>query len=439
VTTPPPPLTPLRLAPLPLRRDDCLQSPADALPASVDVAVIGAGPAGSSAAALLRRRGHNVAIVEAQQFPRFVIGESLLARCMDNLDEAGLLDAALERGYLVKRGALFLRGPERVDIDFADQFTPGWTWTWQVPRADFDLTLANATFRQGVPIFYEHSVTGIELGAPSMLTIKGPLGARALQARMVVDASGYGRALPKLLGLDRPSSQPPRKALFAHVAGDQRPAGADENRIWICLHPDGAWLWVIPFSDGVTSVGIVADLPFFERYTGTDEEVLRAALAGEPNAAGRLRDMKLLWAPRSLQGYSSAVTRMWGPGYVLVGNATEFLDPVFSSGVTLALESANRAAKLVSRTLGGEGVDWDREYGEYMERGIGAFRCFVNGWYSGEFPRVLFAPNQSPLLRRQITSVLAGYVWDEENPFVRIPERRLKQVLKLVELHKTRG
>lgn len=409
------------------------ESPASALPASVDVAVIGAGPAGSSAAALLCKRGLSVAIVEAQRFPRFVIGESLLARCMDNLDEAGMLEEVTARQYLVKRGALFLRGGERADIDFADQFTKGWTWTWQVPRADFDLTLANSAFRQGVPVFYEHRLTAIEVGPPSTLTIAGPEGDKKLSARFVIDASGYGRALPRLLGLDRPSSQPPRKALFSHVQGDRRPQGPDENRIWVLLHPGGAWIWIIPFSDGITSVGVVADVGFFDRYQGTDEEVLRAALAGDDNARERLRDMKLLWAPRTLQSYSAAVSKMWGPGYVLVGNATEFLDPVFSSGVTLALESANRAAKLVARELSGEHPDWTVEYEEYMERGIAAFRCFVNAWYTGEFPRVLFAPNPSPILRQQITSVLAGYVWDEQNPFVRTPERRLKQVLKLIE------
>ena len=411
---------------------DVLESNPSSLPSHVDVAVIGAGPAGSSAAALLRRKGYQVVVLESLRFPRFVIGESLLARCMDNLDEAGMLDAVKERNYLVKRGALFLRGGEMADIDFSEQFTPGWSWTWQVPRADFDLTLANSAVKQGVQLYYDHKVTAIETGSPATLTVEGPGGERKLVARHVIDASGYGRVLPRLLGLDRPSSLPTRRALFAHVRGDRRPPGALENRIFVCIHPGGAWVWIIPFSDGVTSVGVVADLAFFERYRGTDEEILRAALAEDPNARERLRDMELLWAPRILQGYSAAVTRMWGPGYVMVGNATEFLDPVFSSGVTLALESANRAAKLVARTLEGETVDWAAEYDAYMTRGIEAFRCFVEGWYTGEFPTVLFAPNPSEVLRKQITSVLAGYVWDENNPFVRTPTRRLQQVLHII-------
>ena len=199
------------------------------------------------------------------------------------------------------------------------------------------------------------------------------------------------------------------------------------------MHPGGAWIWIIPFADGVTSVGVVADPPFFEQFPGTDEEVLRAVLAGDPHSAGRLRDATFLWAPRNLRGYSAAVSRLWGPGYVLVGNATEFLDPVFSSGVTLALESAMQAAKLVDRALGGEAVDWETEYTAYMSRGIETFRAFVEGWYTGDFPRILFAPNPSPMVRRQITSVLAGYVWDDNNPFVRTPARRVQQVLNLID------
>ena len=307
--------------------------------------MIGAGPAGTSAAALLQARGWSTAVVEAETFPRFVIGESLLARCMDLLDEAGRLDAVKARGYLVKRGALFVRGGERADIDFAEQFTPGWTWTWQVPRADFDLTLANEASRQGVPTYYQHRVTGMTPGAEPTLTVESSRGHRTLRARHVIDASGYGRVLPLLLGLDRPRSLPERKSVFAHVRGDRRPPGTLENRIWIVMHPRGAWIWLIPFSDGITSVGFVAEPSFFEHITGTDEEVFRAAIAEEPNTRARLAGMEFVFPPRSLRGYSATVTAMHGPGYTLVGNATEFLYLVFSSGVTLALESANRAAR----------------------------------------------------------------------------------------------
>ena len=124
------------------------------IPEVVDVLVIGGGPAGSTTAALLHRAGHSVVVVEREQFPRFVIGESLLPRCMDLLQEAGLLPAVEARNYIVKRGALFLRADSRCDFDFSTQFTSGWSWTWQVPRADFDHTLATSVEAMGVPFFW---------------------------------------------------------------------------------------------------------------------------------------------------------------------------------------------------------------------------------------------------------------------------------------------
>lgn len=402
-------------------------------PEEVDVAIIGGGPAGTSAAALLNKQGWRTVVIESETFPRFVIGESLLARCMDLLDEAGMLEAVKARDYLVKRGALFVRGDARADIDFADQFTKGWTWTWQVPRGDFDVTLANSAVDQGVPLFYNHRVTAMTPGPTPSVTVQTPTGeSRTVRARHVIDASGYGRVLPRLLGLDRPSSLVERKSLFAHVRGDRRPVGPLENRIWIVMHPKGAWIWMIPFSDGITSVGFVAEPSFYENWSGTDEEVFRAALAEDPNTGDRLAEMELVFEPKVIRGYSASVSQFWGPGFTLVGNTTEFLDPVFSSGVTLALESANKAAKLTDRQLRGEAVDWDAEYTAYMARGVETFRAFVLGWYDGDFPALLFAQRQEPLLRKQITSVLAGYVWDLENPFVREPERRLKQVARIV-------
>jgi 2-polyprenyl-6-methoxyphenol hydroxylase-like FAD-dependent oxidoreductase len=402
------------------------------LGAPVDVVVIGAGPAGTAAAALLHRDGFTVRVLEQTTFPRFVIGESLLPHCMDILDAAGLLDAARSRGYLVKNGALFFRGGERCSFSFAEQYTPGWTWTWQVPRADFDLTLANAVTGMGVPIHWRTSVTGASFDQRPRLDVVDEHGkAHTLTPRFVVDASGYGRVLPRLLGLDRPSRLPERMALFTHVQGDRRPPGPDEGRIWICIHPQGAWLWIIPFSNGLTSVGAVSTPDFFERFPGTPEQSLRAILACEPAARERLADTTFEFEPRTLRGYSASVSRLFGPGYCLVGNATEFLDPVFSSGVTLALESSHRASGLVARTLRGESPDWQREYTDHMMRGIDVFRTFVTRWYDGALPDIFFSSRHDEKTRAKICSVLAGYVWDQTNPLVQHHARKVEQLLRL--------
>lgn len=403
----------------------------------VDVLVIGAGPAGCAAAALVHRAGLRATIVERERFPRFVIGESLLPRCMDVLDEAGLLAAVDSRGYIIKRGARFVRGAETCEFDFANQFTRGWSWTWQVPRDDFDAALAGAVEAMGVPIRFAHEVIAARTGDDLQeLDVRGPGGElRTLRGRWLIDASGFGRVLPRLFGLDAPTGQPPRRAIFTHVVGDVRPPGPDEGRIWICIHPAGAWVWVIPFSDGRTSIGAVAPEPFWEgRWDDADlEGTLRRVIAEEPNVAERLAGATSVMPTRALRSYSTAVRQLHGPGYCLVGNATEFLDPVFSSGVTLALESASLAARTVIRQLRGERPDWAAEYAAPMHRGTDVFRTFVDAWYDGTLETIFFAPAIRDEFRRQICSVLAGYVWDEQNPFVARHHHRVRQLARLIE------
>jgi flavin-dependent dehydrogenase len=402
----------------------------------VDVLIIGAGPAGSAAASLLQQQGFRLLVVEKQFFPRFIIGESLLPHSMDLLQEAGLLEAVEARGYMHKCGAVFLRGDETCDFDFSQQFTAGWKYTFQVPRADFDQTLADAVAARGVEILYGHSVTaiGFNEGGAAVTIETLDKAARTVSASFVLDCSGFGRVLPRLLALERPTTFPTREALFTHVTGDQRPAGKEEGKIWVCLHPGDAWIWIIPFSDGKTSVGVVATPEFFQRYPGEPDAQLRAILMGDPNAAARLANIQIVFPPQRITGYACAVEKIYGTHFALVGNATEFLDPIFSSGVTLALASANRAAQVLTRHLRGEAVDWQREYAEYVMHGINTFRAYVTAWYEETLPNIFFAAKSNPGIMRQVCSVLAGYVWDQSNPYVVQAERALPLLAKIVKV-----
>ncbi len=395
-----------------------------------EVLVIGAGPAGCAAAAGLKRAGHEVAIVEKARFPRFVIGESLLPRCLGTLDRFGLLEAVRERGYLKKLGAVFHRCGFETGFSFAEQHTEGWSHAFQMPRADFDKTLADAVAGMGVPIHFGHGVTAATVGDAPRITVEAPDGARVeVRPRFVVDASGYGRVLPRLLDLERPSRLPPRGALFTHFDGG--PPTPEGNTV-IVLHPDGPWVWVIPFADGTTSVGVVGDLAYFEGLPKDPAAALRAALAADSFCAP-FASMEMGFEPRRIDAYSRAVSTVHGPGFCLVGNATEFLDPVFSSGVTLALVSSERAADCAIRTLRGAPVDWAAEYGEFMASGTNVFRTYVESWYDGRLPTIFFAEDAPPQIRRQICSVLAGYVWDETNPFVAGHKRKVDQLVRVVE------
>lgn len=400
-----------------------------------DVLVIGAGPAGTVAASLVHQAGYRVKVVEKQKFPRFVIGESLLPRCMEALEAAGFLEAVQQQGFQDKFGAKFVRDGKVCDYNFSDAFTQGWTWTWQVPRADFDTTLADTLAGMGVPVEYETGVTDIVFnGSNSVTTVETPGGLKQIEARFIIDGSGYGRVIPRLFNLDRPSSLPPRKTLFAHMQDPNRFTDGEPNRITIVVHEPTTWIWVIPFSTGVTSVGYVGDPEFFQKYSGTPEQQLRAMIDAEPHIRERFREAELLFEPRTIEGWSTTTDKFYGDGFVLTGNVTEFLDPVFSSGVTLAVASSQRAGELVVRQLNGETVDWDLDYMQHMMQGVDTFRSYVNSWYDGTLGTIFFAERQDPEIKRQICSVLAGYVWDLDNPYVKNHDASLKRLARLIKL-----
>lgn len=388
---------------------------------TTDVLVIGAGPAGTVAASIVNKAGYKVRIVEKLKFPRFVIGESLLPRCMEALEEAGFLDAVKEKKFQEKGGAKFVKNGKTCDYQFAQQFTKGWGWTWQVPRADFDKTLADTVEKMGVPIDYETTVTGIEFkGSDSVTTVQDINGnISKINAKFIIDGSGYGRVIPKLFDMEKPSNLPPRKALFTHTVDKRRDLSDEPNRITIVVHKAAVWIWIIPFSTGITSLGFVGDPSFFNDYPGDTEQQLRALIAAEPYLKERFKDVTFLFEPRVLESWSATTDRFYGDGFVLTGNVTEFLDPVFSSGVTLATVSSQIAGKLVVEKLNGRNIDWENEYTKVMMQGIDTFRSYVMAWYEGTLDTIFFADDQDQLIKSQICSVLAGYVWDLENPYVK--------------------
>ncbi len=401
---------------------------------ATDVLVIGAGPAGTVAASIVNKAGYKVRIVEKMKFPRFVIGESLLPRCMEALEEAGFLDAVKDKMFQEKGGAKFVKNGKICDYRFAEQFTKGWEWTWQVPRAEFDKTLADTVEKMGVPIDYETTVTAIEFkGSDSITTVVDKNGNESqIKARFIIDGSGYGRVIPKLFKMDKPSNLPPRKALFTHTVDLRREMSDEPNRITIVVHKPGIWIWIIPFSTGITSLGFVGDPSFFAGYEGNTEKQLRSMIADEPYLKERFKDIEFLFEPRVLESWSSTTDRFFGEGFVLTGNVTEFLDPVFSSGVTLATVSSQIAGKLVVEKLKGREIDWENEYMKIMMQGVDTFRSYVMAWYEGTLDTIFFADDQDLLIKSQICSVLAGYVWDISNPYVKNHKTGLHRLASMI-------
>ncbi|WP_310631871.1 NAD(P)/FAD-dependent oxidoreductase [Paraburkholderia sp.] len=395
---------------------------------SVDVAIIGAGPSGAVAAALLRKSGRSVLVLERQHFPRFSIGESLLPQSMEYLEEAGMLQAVVEAGFQYKNGAQFMWRDQFTAYDFRDKHSPGWGTTYQVERAKFDELLIQCAAQQGAEVRFGHTVLAMQPGDEPLLEVVDESETRyEVRARFVLDASGFGRVLPRLLNLEAPTGLPTRAAIFSHVRDGLALDDFDRNKICVATHPEhrDVWFWMIPLAGGRSSVGCVAEAAFFDIPEAEREARLRALIREEPTLNRLIGDAPFLMPVRQIGGYSANVERLHGAGYALLGNAGEFLDPVFSSGVTIALRSAHMAAKVVDRVLNGETVDWQNEYDVPLRKGIDTFRAFVERWYSGELQDIIYYPRQTPLIRRMISSVLAGYAWDESNPYVAEPVRRL--------------
>lgn len=397
---------------------------------STDVLIIGAGPAGSVAAGFLRQQGRRVLVLERELFPRFSIGESLLPQSMEYIQAAGMLQDVVEAGFQYKNGAAFAWGDKYTAFDFRDKFSEGWGTTYQVQRATFDKVLADAAARMGAEIRFQHEVTAIALaGDRPRVSARDAAGNEyQVEARFVLDASGFGRTLPRLLKLETPSNFPVRGAIFTHVADHIPQAGPfDRQKIRVTVHPKrpDVWFWTIPFSNGRCSIGVVAEQAFLAQYPGTEIERLRAILAEEAGLSALLKDAVWDTPARQIVGYSANVKSLWGKGFALLGNAGEFLDPVFSSGVTIAFKSASLATQCIAREFAGETVDWQADYAVPLKAGVDTFRAFVDAWYAGGFQKIIFHERHTPDIRRMIAAILAGYAWDQKNPYVAQAKRRL--------------
>lgn len=399
-----------------------------------DVVVIGAGPAGAAAAAYLNSRGHKVLVLEKERFPRFVIGESLLPNCMNFLEEAGLLPAIGKNDFQVKSGATFFKGEQRCDFYFSEQYTKGWSWTWQVQRDRFDHLLIQEAERQGVTVKFETEVTKV-VTAPDAQTLwyKNAGGVtEQVTCKFIVDASGFGRVLPRLFNLNEASALEGRGSIFTHVEDINCDDTANNNIFVHTFNNNQSWVWAIPFSNRTASIGIVSGNDHIINLAKDNSRRFVEFIHEFPGLKARFANSKLLFEPKNILGYSIGVKKMYGEGFVLCGNSTEFLDPIFSSGVMLALASAVSAAKLTDKHLSGENVDWHGEYEQVMKKGIDIFRSFVTAWYDGSIETIIFAKEVDEMRKNQICSVLAGYVWDETNPFVKKHKTLLSTLAKIV-------
>lgn len=402
---------------------------------NTQILIIGAGPSGMVAAGYLQKQGIDCLVVEKSSFPRFSIGESLLPKSMENFKEAGLLEAIKAEGFQKKYGARFIKEDKVGEFDFSEKFGNGWDWTWQVPRADFDLVLANEIQRKGVKIYFnaevknvnfeeKQSLTEVEINSEEKIEIK---------AEFIIDASGNGRLLAEQLNLNASPKISGNSSIFTHIKETNRPKGIEGELITFEVLDTKTWFWYIPFSNGNSSLGFVSENEWFEGFSENNSVAFKEMLKNLKYYNNRFNSYPFLFEPVKLPNISRNVTKIYGEGFALTGNSAEFLDPIFSSGVAFATESGLQAAKLARLEIEGEKVDWEKDYAEYMQAGISVFSSYVKEWYTGNLQKLFFHENPRTDIKEQICAVLAGYVWDKNNPFVKNHQRIIGNIARMID------
>jgi flavin-dependent dehydrogenase len=382
-----------------------------------DVAVIGGGPAGSTAAAILAKQGYKVIALEKSYHPRFHIGESLLPMNLPIFERLGVLEKVRAMGVF-KPGADFEANNARGynNYAFARAIGDSPPHAYQVWRQDFDKMLYDHARGCGADAREGHEVRKIEQNGvrDSRLEVCADDGrSYAIQARYIVDASGRDAFLSSKKKLRRKNNEHQSAAIFGHFRGAQMREGEDAGNISIYRFEHG-WMWMIPLRDGVMSIGAVCRPEYLKERKGRALEFLLETLKKNPGLKQRIEHAELIGEVRVTGNYSYDSSRMGGPGWVLVGDAFAFLDPVFSSGVYLAMSGAEQACAVVDESLRHPAREAAllRKLEKRQRAGMARFSFFIYRFNGPVLAQMFSQPRNTWQLEQGVISMLAGDLFD---------------------------
>ena len=411
-----------------------------------DVIVIGGGPAGSTAATLLAQQGLTVTLLERERFPRFQIGESLLPYNNDLFDRLGVADELLGGDFFPKYGAYFVTGDGSVGYTFRfdKRLSDPYRRSFQVERAEFDHLLLKNAKKHGVEVLEETTVVDVDLPNPDRcnvglrptLAVGGRPEAhttRRFEARFVIDASGHGALLGNRVGAKSDVETLKKIAFFAHYRNVPRPPGRNAgNTVIVVLR--NAWFWLIPVNAEVMSVGLVVDREHYLRCGLEPEHLLNQTIAESSWVAERMKNAERITDIHARKDFSFRMQKLAGTNYALVGDAAGFIDPIFSTGVFMAMKSADMVAGAVAQRLRTGSMRALKMYERDMSRGLDEYLKFIEHFYRREFLEVFMQPSERWGLLNAVVGVLAGDIFARRNN-----RFKLAVFFALVKLQKWRG